>query len=74
VDSLFSQALSTVDTTKAAAIYNQIDTQLWKDAVTLPLYQQPQLYSFGNKFVNILPNPSSVGFTWNAFDWGVKAS
>jgi peptide/nickel transport system substrate-binding protein len=74
VDSLFNTALATVDTTKAAAIYNQIDTLLWKDAATLPLYQQPQLYSYGNKFVNIKPNPSSVGFTWNAFEWGVKAS
>ena len=44
VDSLFNQAIATLDPAKAASLYNQIDSILWKDMVTLPLFQQPNLY------------------------------
>jgi len=74
VDTLFNQALTTVDPTQATALYNQIDAILWKDMVTLPLYQQPSLYTWYSKWANILPNPSSYGLTWNAQDWGQKES
>jgi peptide/nickel transport system substrate-binding protein len=74
VDKLFDQALATLDPTKAAVVYNQIDSILWKDAVTLPLFEQPQLNTWNNKWGNIEPNASESGLTWNAFDWGLKAS
>jgi peptide/nickel transport system substrate-binding protein len=74
VDSLFNQALTTTDATQAATLYNQIDSLLWKDMVTLPLFQQPQLYTWNTKWANILPNPTSNGLTWNAQTWGLKAS
>jgi peptide/nickel transport system substrate-binding protein len=74
VDSLFKQALSTVDATKAEALYNQIDGILWKDMVTLPLFEEPLLNTWSNTFANIVPNPSNLGLTWNAQTWGLKAS
>ena len=74
VDSLFTQALATIDPAKAATLYNQIDSILWKDMVTLPLFQQPQLNTWTSTYGNILPNPSSNGLTWNAQTWGLKAS
>jgi peptide/nickel transport system substrate-binding protein len=74
VDSLFNQAVGELDQTKAASLYNQIDTILWKDMVTLPLFEQPQLTTWTNGFGNIVPNPSSVGVPWNANMWGQKAS
>ena len=49
VDTLFTQALATLDPTKAATLYNQVDAILWKDMVTLPLFQQPQLYTWNTK-------------------------
>lgn len=73
VDSLFNQALGTFDTAKAASLYNQIDTILWKDMVTLPLFQNPDVYGWSNTFGNVIPNPSSMGITWNANLWGLKA-
>ncbi len=73
VDSLFDQALSTVNDHDAAVLYNQIDTILWKDMVTLPLFQQPDLYSWSNTYGNIIPNPSNIGVPWNAQVWGLKA-
>jgi peptide/nickel transport system substrate-binding protein len=70
VDKLFTQAAATIDPTQSAAIYNQIDTILWKDMVTLPLFQQPDLTGYSTKLGGVQPNTSSVGVTWNAQDWG----
>jgi peptide/nickel transport system substrate-binding protein len=74
VDKLFVQATSTIDPAKAATLYNQIDSLLWKDMVTLPLFQQPQLYTWSSNYANILANPSNNGLTWNAQTWGLKAT
>lgn len=74
VDSLLTQAASSINPTTEASLYNQVDTLLWKNMVTLPLFEQPQLYTWSNSYGNIAPNPSNEGLTWNAFDWGLKAS
>jgi peptide/nickel transport system substrate-binding protein len=74
VDKLFVQALATVNPTQAAVAYNQADAILWKDAVTLPLFEQPQLYTWSSQWGNVLPSASNSGLTWNSFAWGVKAS
>jgi|SRR5271157_50257 len=73
VDNLFNQAVSTVNPAQAANLYNQIDSILWKDMVTLPLFQAAQLYTWSNTYGNIIPNPSLIGVPWNAQVWGTKA-
>ena len=73
VDSLFNQALTTVDPAQAASLYNQIDSILWKDMATLPLFQQPALFGWSSRYGNIIPNTSSIGIPWNANQWGLKA-
>jgi peptide/nickel transport system substrate-binding protein len=72
VDSLFAQALSTIDPSTAASLYNQADAQLWKDMVTLPLFEQPQLTAWSSTYGNVVPDPSNFGVTWNAYAWGLK--
>lgn len=74
LDSILNQAASTLDPAKAASLYNQADSILWKDMVTLPLFQQPQLYTWNSNYGNVLPNPSNSGLTWNAQTWGLKAT
>lgn len=74
VDSLITQAASATSTTTEASLYNQVDALLWKDMVTLPLFEQPQLYTWSSTFGNVLPNASNLGLTWNAQTWGLKAS
>jgi peptide/nickel transport system substrate-binding protein len=73
VDSMFNEAISTLDPAKSASLYNQIDATLWKDMVTLPLFQQPNLTSWSSKYGNIVPNSSNVGVPWNAQQWGLKS-
>ena len=72
-DKLLNEAASTLDPTQSAALYNQADALLWKDAVTLPLFQQPQLTTWNTKWGNIAPNPSNLGLTWNDQFWGLKS-
>lgn len=74
LDKLLNQAAGTLDSTAAATLYNQADALLWKDMVTLPLFQQPQLYTWNTTYGNVLPNPSNNGLTWNAQTWGLKAT
>jgi peptide/nickel transport system substrate-binding protein len=73
VDKLFNKALTNVNTTQAAQQYNQIDSILWKDMATLPLFQQPQLFGWSANYGNIIPNTSSTGLPWNANQWGVSS-
>jgi peptide/nickel transport system substrate-binding protein len=73
VDSLFNQALSDLNPTTDASLYNQIDGLLWKDMATLPLFENPVYYGYSTKYVNLVPNPTSVGIPWNAQNWGLKA-
>ena len=73
VDSMFNEAISTLDSAQSASLYNQIDSILWKDMVTLPLFQQPNLTSWSSKYGNIVPNSSNVGVPWNAQQWGLKS-
>jgi peptide/nickel transport system substrate-binding protein len=73
VDSLFAQAVSDLNPTTDAALYNQIDAQLWKDMATLPLFENPVYYGYSNNYNNLIPNPTSAGIPWNAQDWALKA-
>jgi peptide/nickel transport system substrate-binding protein len=73
VDNLFNQAVSSVNLAQSATLYNQIDSILWKDMVTLPLFEAAQLYTWSNTYGNIIPNPSLTGVPWNAQVWGTKA-
>jgi peptide/nickel transport system substrate-binding protein len=72
LDSLMSRALTTIDSTAAAGLYNQADALLWKDMATLPLFQQPNLYGWSSSYENLVPNTSNVGIPWNAQQWGMR--
>jgi peptide/nickel transport system substrate-binding protein len=43
VDTLMDQAIQTIDDTKAADLYKQIQSILYEDLPTLPLYYEPQI-------------------------------
>jgi peptide/nickel transport system substrate-binding protein len=70
VDSLFDQALSTISTPAATALYNQVDGVLWSDMATLPLFQNPDLFGWSSNYAHVVPNTSNVGISWNANAWG----
>ena len=74
VDSLMNQAASSTNAAQSANLWNQVDTILWKDMATLPLFEAAQLYAWSNSYGNIIPNPTNFGVPWNAQIWGMKAA
>jgi peptide/nickel transport system substrate-binding protein len=74
VDKLLSDGAQAASPSAEQSDFQQADQLLWKDVVTLPLFQQVELTAWSNKYANIEPNPSNAGIPWNAQTWGVKAS
>jgi peptide/nickel transport system substrate-binding protein len=74
LDSLMNQAAATTNAAQSATLWNQADTILWKDMVTLPLFEAAQLYAWTNTYGNIIPNPTNYGVPWNAQVWGLKSA
>jgi peptide/nickel transport system substrate-binding protein len=72
VDTLFTQALSTIDPAQATPLYNQVDGLLWSDMTTLPLFQSPDLFGWSSNYAHVVPNTSNVGIPWNANTWGAS--
>ncbi len=74
VDTWFTQASMELNQNRSTAIYNEIDQQLWKDMVTLPLFQVPTFIAYSKSYVNIADNTSSFGPFWDADTWGIRAT
>jgi peptide/nickel transport system substrate-binding protein len=72
VDELFARLAVETDPAKVAALANQIDTLLWDDLFTIPLYQRPIIGAYSRDVLNVSLNPNPVGLGWNANDWTVR--
>ena len=69
VDQLFSQAAQALNPVTGAAIYGQIDDQLWDQMVALPLFAEPGFEANGVQLANAQYNPSPDGILWNVALW-----
>lgn len=69
VDQLFVQAAQALNPVTGAAIYGQIDDQLWDQMVALPLFGEPGLVANGVQVANVAYNPSVDGVLWNSDQW-----
>ncbi len=67
--SLAVLASSTLDTLKGRDYYQQSDLDLWNDAITIPLFQEPELFAWSANIANVMPNRSIFGPLWNANSW-----
>ncbi len=70
-DSLMAAGNSAASASQESTDFNKTDAILWKDMVTLPLYQKPQFWAWSNNLKGVLPNTASVGITWNAENWSL---
>ncbi len=69
VDQLFAQASEDLNPVTGAAVYAQIDDQLWDQMVALPLFGEPELIANGVQLANAGYNPSVDGVLWNVAVW-----
>jgi peptide/nickel transport system substrate-binding protein len=73
VDDLLTRMVAEIDPTKQANLANQVDTQLWTDMFTLPLYQKPTLLAWDTKYIGIDENATNSGPLWNSEAFARKA-
>lgn len=74
VDAKFDALNQELDADKQIAIMKEIDTQLWTDLVTIPLFAFPAVYAQDPTVEGAEFNATSAGLTWNAYDWTLKTS
>jgi peptide/nickel transport system substrate-binding protein len=74
VDKLMAAGTAAATPAAETADYNKADALMWKDMVTLPLYQKPQFFAWSTATKGIVPNTSSVGVPWNANLWHTTAA
>ena len=73
VDALLPKVAEETDATKAADLGNQVDTQLWKDLYTIPLYQKPTFLAYDSSLTGVQENSTLAGPLWNSEAWARKA-
>jgi ABC-type transport system substrate-binding protein len=72
--SLFGEAASQLNTAADLSLYNEIDSDLWADMPTLPLFQTPITIVTRIALLNVAQSSSSAQFLWNAENWAVEAN
>lgn len=72
VDRLFAEAASEPDEGRRRELHRRIDTILWDDVVTIPLYQSLGILVHRESFTGFAPNPMGI-LTWNVGAWGRRA-
>jgi len=72
IDALLKQWLTVTEDQEITDIGNQIDTQLWDQMATLPLYQKPTFIAYSTNIEGPEDNPTLAGPLWNASTWSLK--
>jgi len=50
-------------------LFIKVDSELLKDAVTLPIFQHPSANGVNAKLQGVAPSPFSPNLVWNLWDW-----
>jgi peptide/nickel transport system substrate-binding protein len=72
IDDLWAQIVQEPDRDKQAELGNQIDTLLWEQLATIPLYQKPTFLAYSSNLENAEDNPTQAGPLWNSSTWSLK--
>ncbi len=69
---LFAEANAELDPAKRADQMNNIDSVIWGDMATLPLFQFQDMIAYSDTLTNVSYN-GPLGVTWNANEWAIQA-
>ena len=72
VDKLLTEAESQLNPLSMNSLYNEVDTKLWLDLPTIPLFQQPIEYVATKALINFQPNVGLAGVMTSAQNWALK--
>lgn len=70
VDALYEQLLEELDVDAQRPLVKEIETILWEDLPTIPLFTHPNMVAWADDVEGVAPNPSQGGITWNKHEWG----
>jgi peptide/nickel transport system substrate-binding protein len=71
-EQLVDTASQQLNADTAAGIYQQADTQLWDQMVSLPLYAEPATLAWSRSVGGVLQESRSTSLLWFAQYWAVK--
>jgi ABC-type transport system substrate-binding protein len=72
VDKLTDQLNQTTDLTEQQNIIVQIETILWNDLATIPVFAFPGIVAYDSTAEGVEYNATQAGLTWNMQDWNVS--
>jgi peptide/nickel transport system substrate-binding protein len=72
IDDLFAELVKTPERDKQAELGNEIDSLLWDQMATIPLYQKPTFIAYSAKLQGAKDNATQAGPLWNASTWSLK--
>lgn len=73
IDKIYKELGATpLTSAQITAKYLQVDQELMKDAVTLPVFQHPSANGVSAKLMGVAPSPLSPNLIWNLWDWYFK--
>ena len=72
VDALLTQLDQEIDKDKQVALLKQIDTLLWSDLDTIPLFAFPGIYAASKNAEGVTYNATQADLSWDAYNWNLK--
>jgi peptide/nickel transport system substrate-binding protein len=72
VDALIKQLNSEIDTTKQTGLIKQIETLLWQDLMSIPLFAFPGILASVPEVEGVEYNATQSDLSWNAYAWTLK--
>lgn len=69
LDGLLDDILQEPDFDNRLEIINEIETILWDDLVTVPLFSHPGTAAWSDNLGNVVPNPAQTDIVWNMWEW-----
>jgi peptide/nickel transport system substrate-binding protein len=73
IDKIYKELGATpLTAAQITAKFLQVDQELIKDAVTLPVFQHPSANGVNAKLQGVAPSPFSPNLVWNLWDWSFK--
>jgi peptide/nickel transport system substrate-binding protein len=72
VDQLLKQLYSELNPTNQQRLLTELDSTLWSDLATMPLFAFPALMATTSNIDGVKYNPSAAGVTYNVDEWTLK--
>jgi ABC-type transport system substrate-binding protein len=72
VDDLIAKLNVTPDKTAQVGLIKQVETILWDDLMSIPLFTFPGIVAYSTNSQGVVYNASQAGLTWNMEDWTIE--